>query len=214
MCQAHTRPLSNTGLVFAYMGPPAEKPAVPLYEPLVDPPDNQTVAFSNFLPCNWLQIHENIANQAHAVFLHSGMTVDPDAKPGEGAQLNASFGLMPTLEWFETGDSRGMIFVAGRRVEDRIWIRINDLVLPNITQHAYLFEDGMESKYFCHHLNMTRWSVPVDDHDAKFFGWRYFNDLVDPAKRGDASKCGKEIVSFLDGQVGTDRTKKSRTRSR
>ncbi len=202
VCQGAYPAFEQHGLVFAYMGPPAEKPAVPLYEPLVNPPDNQTVAFSNFLPCNWLQIHENIADQAHAVFLHSGMTVDPDAKPGEGAQLNASFGLMPTLEWFETGDGRGMIFVAGRRVEDRIWIRINDLVLPNITQHAYLFEDGMESKYFCHHLNMTRWSVPVDDTNTKLFGWRYFNDLVDPAKRGDASKCGKEMVDFLDGQVG------------
>jgi len=202
ICQGAYPAFEQHGLVFAYMGPPDEKPAVPVYEPLVYPENNQIVAFSNFLPCNWLQVHENIADQAHAVFLHSGMTVDPNAKPGQGAQLNASFGQMPTLEWYETGEGRGMIFVAGRRIGERIWIRINDLVLPNITHHAYVFEDGKARKHFCHHIHMTRWSVPVDDTNMKLFGWRFFNDLVDPHKRGDPEKCGVEKVDFLDGQVG------------
>lgn len=202
VCQGAYPAFERHGLVFAYMGPPDQRPDFPLYEPLVHPENNRIVAFSNFLPCNWLQVHENIADQAHAVFLHSGMTIDPNAKAGEGAQLNASFGLMPTLEWYETGEGRGMIFVAGRRVGDRIWIRINDLTLPNITHHAYLFEDGADAKYFSHHINMTRWSVPVDDENMQLFGWRFFNDLVDPYKRGDPAKCGKEKVDFLDGQVG------------
>lgn len=202
VCQGAYPAFERHGLVFAYMGPPEERPEFPLYEALVHPPDNQVVAFSNFLPCNWLQVHENIADQAHAVFLHSGMTIDPNAEPGKGAQLNASFGQMPTLEWYETGEGRGMVFVAGRRIGRRIWIRINDLVMPNITHHAYLFEDGAEPKYFSHHINMTRWSVPVDDTNMQLFGWRFFNDLVDPARRGDPSRCGKEKVDFLDGQVG------------
>ena len=130
------------------------------------------------------------------------MTIDPSAKPGEGAQLNASFGQMPTLEWYETREGCGMVFVAGRRIGPRIWIRINDLILPNITQHAYLFEDGAEQKHFAHHISMTRWAVPVDDVNMQLFGWRFFNDLVDPYRRGDPSKCGKEAVDFLDGQVG------------
>lgn len=202
VCQGAYPAFERHGLVFAYMGPPDEKPTFPLYPPLVYPEANHIVAFSNYLPCNWLQVHENIADQAHAVFLHSGMTIDPDARAGEGAQLNASFGEMPTLEWFETGEGRGMVFVAGRRIGQRIWIRINDLVLPNITHHAYLFEDGKDRKHFSHHINMTRWSVPVDDTNMKLFGWRFFNDLVDPHKRGDPSRCGKEMVDFLDGQVG------------
>jgi tert-butyl alcohol monooxygenase / tert-amyl alcohol desaturase len=202
VCQGAYPAFEQHGLVFAYMGPPEEQPTVPLYEPLVFPKDNHIVAFSNFLPCNWLQVHENIADQAHAVFLHSGMTIDPNAKPGEGAQLNASFGQMPTLEWYEIGEGRGMVFVAGRRIGQRIWIRINDLSLPNITQHAYLFEGGTERKIFANHINMTRWSVPVDDENTQLFGWRFFNDLVDPHKRGDPGKCGKEAVDFLEGQVG------------
>ncbi|MGB8418902.1 Rieske 2Fe-2S domain-containing protein [Paraburkholderia sp.] len=202
VCQGAYPAFEKSGLVFAYMGPPAEKPPVPEYEAHAFPPDNKIVPFSNFLPCNWLQVHENIADQAHAVFLHVGMTIDPDAKAGEGTQLNASFGIMPTLEWVETRDGSGMVFIAGRRIGDRIWIRINDLLLPNITQHAHLFEDGEKPKIFANHLSMTRWAVPVDDTHTQLFGWRYFNDLVDPEHRGDASKCGKEKIDFLDGQVG------------
>ncbi len=202
VCQGAYPAVERHGLVFAYMGPPEDRPHLPVYEAHLNPPGNRIVAFSNFLPCNWLQVHENIADQAHAVFLHVGMSVDPDAKPGQGAQLNAAFGLMPTLEWRETRDGQGMVFIAGRRIGDRIWIRINDLLLPNITQHAHLFENGEREKYFCNHLSMTRWSVPVDDTNTQLFGWRYFNDLVDPEHVGAPEKCGKESIDFLDGQVG------------
>ena len=47
---------------------------------------------------------------------------------------------------------------------------------------------------------LTRWHVPVDNTHMKMFGWRHFNDEVDPLGAGNKDDCGYDSIDFLDGQ--------------
>ncbi len=190
----------RSGLVFAYMGPPEDKPPFPEYDAFTAYPDLRLVAFSNVFPCNWLQSMDNIADQLHTAFLHNNMTVD--GKDEAGTSLSTAFGSFPVMDYMEVRDGTGMVFIANRRVdENRVWIRINDLIVPNISQHAYLFEDGSQRRLF-HRVHMSRWYVPVDDTHSIIFGWRMFGDSIDPLHMGREDRLGWDDMDFLEGQVG------------
>jgi hypothetical protein len=106
------------------------------------------------------------------------------------------------MDYMEVRDGTGMVFIANRRVnERRVWVRINDLIVPNISQHAYLFEDGSERRLF-HRVHMSRWYVPVDDTHSIIFGWRMFGDSIDPRRMGREDRLGWDDMDFLEGQVG------------
>ena len=188
------------GLVFAYMGPPDTRPAFPDYDAFSAYPDLKLVPFSNVFPCNWLQSMDNIADQMHTAFLHNNMTVDGNADAS--TSLSAAFAKLPIMEYAEVRDGTGVVFIANRRVSDsRVWIRINDLIVPNISQHAYLFEDGTARRLF-HRVHMSRWYVPVDDTHSIIYGWRMFGDGIDPLRMGNEAKVGWDDMDFLVGQVG------------
>src|SRR5947208_14583734 len=60
----------HKGLVFAYMGPPDQRPGFPIFDAF-DMPGYRAVAERQALtPCNWLQIAENNADPVHLVYLH------------------------------------------------------------------------------------------------------------------------------------------------
>jgi phenylpropionate dioxygenase-like ring-hydroxylating dioxygenase large terminal subunit len=188
------------GLAFAYMGPPETKPEFPNYDAFNAYPDLKLVAFSNVFPCNWLQPMDNIADQMHTAFLHNNMTVA--GVDAASTSLSAAFTKLPIMEYVEVRDGTGMVFIANRRVSDkRVWVRINDLIVPNVTQHAYLYEDGAERRLF-HRVHMSRWYVPVDDTHSIIYGWRMFGESIDPLGKGDESKLGWDAMDFLEGQVG------------
>jgi len=188
------------GLVFAYMGPPDDKPAFPDYDAFTAYPDSRLLPFSNVFPCNWLQAMDNIADQMHASFLHNNMAAD--GIDASSTSLSVAFGKVPVMDYAEVRDATGMVFIANRRVSDsRVWIRINDLIVPNVSQHAYLFEDGANRRLF-HRVHMSRWYVPVDDTHSIIFGWRMFGDSIDPLHMGDESHVGWDDMDFLTGQVG------------
>ena len=129
------------GLVFAYMGPPDKKPAFPEYDGFSAYSDLRLLPFSNVFPCNWLQSMDNIADQMHTAYLHNNMTVD--GTDTASTSLSTAFGQLPVMDYVEVRNGSAMVFIATRRVSDsRIWVRINDLIVPNVSQHAYLFEDG------------------------------------------------------------------------
>lgn len=188
------------GLVFAYMGPPDERPPFPEYDAFSAYPDLKLLPFSNVFPCNWLQSMDNIADQLHTAFLHSNMTVD--GTNSAGTSLSSAFGALPVMDYMEVRAGTGMVFIANRRVSDsRVWVRVNDLIVPNISQHAYLFEDGSQRRLF-HRVHMSRWYVPVDDSHSIIFGWRMFGDSIDPLHMGKEDRVGWDDMDFLEGQVG------------
>ena len=92
-----------------------------------------------------------------------------------------------------------MIFTAGRRLSDeRVWIRISGMGLPNWMQNAAVMAAGPQRHSGA---AMSRWQVPVDDEHSIAFGWRHFNDEVDPEHRGKEEECGVDKIDFLIGQT-------------
>jgi phenylpropionate dioxygenase-like ring-hydroxylating dioxygenase large terminal subunit len=136
------------GIVFAYMGPPGAIAPFPAYDTL----NHANYFLAKFvIPCNWLQILDNGMDPVHAVFLHTRSSQ---------VQFSDAYGLLGVFEWQES--PLGMIYIASRRIGSNIWVRINDLILPNIIQVPPNWEDGTQEK-----LNdrpgATIWSVPIDD---------------------------------------------------
>ena len=190
------------GLVFAYMGPPEEKPDFPGFEDY-GTPEEGIIPYSTWHPCNWLQCHDNFMDPVHAVFLHSRMT---------GDQLTPAWGKMPVVEWYETGGGNGIIYVATRRMDDQhVWNRINHVILPNYCEVGTAFEEGDKQKYFQRNT-WNRWLVPVDDTHSWTFGWRHFRPGVDDGK-GDPEACGRDSIDIGAHQHHGGRTYEERQRA-
>ena len=176
------------GLIFAYMGPPEHKPEFPIYD-VMALPDQELVPYSIFTPCNWVQVFENIMDPIHGVFLHTRIA---------GTQFSDSFGDLPMLEFYES--DVGMYYITPRRVGDNIWVRMNDVVLPNILRAAFIWEGGYAEKHFTRG-SMIRWCVPVDDDSCLAIGFRLFNEQTDPNGIGSQEQIGKDRVDLI-GQTG------------
>ena len=121
----------HNGIVFAYMGPPEERPAFPLYDSFNRPGYRLLPGRKYYYPCNWLQILENAMDPVHTAFLHTIVS---------GSQFTDEFGKLPELDFTET--PVGMIYMATRRVGDNIWARMVENVLPNLQQVAPIWENG------------------------------------------------------------------------
>jgi nitrite reductase/ring-hydroxylating ferredoxin subunit len=172
------------GLLFGYFGPPDMVPEFPRYDSF-EMPGDRLVPYSIHYPCNWLQVHENVMDPVHTVFLHHRSSF---------AQFQADvWGELPVMEFFET--PAGMVYVSSRRWQDKIWVRSNDILLPNIGQIGHLFEDGQDEKAF-NPVAVTRWTTPVDNTNCKIIGWRHFLPETDPRGIANEAEVGKEMVDF------------------
>ena len=188
------------GLVFVYMGDPAQKPEFPEYDGYHLPEGTEYRAFSHIYPCNWLQVYENIMDHMHTATLHTNMTVESvDAQLAEGVNLDG-FNDMPVMDWESTRNGNGCVFIANRRNPDNrtIWVRITEMAFPNMLQIGALFPSARAQRHST--MCLTRWHVPVDNTHMKMFGWRHFNDAVDPWGAGNKDDCGYDSIDFLDGQ--------------
>jgi phenylpropionate dioxygenase-like ring-hydroxylating dioxygenase large terminal subunit len=152
------------GIVFAYMGPPEEMPAFPIYDSLVRPGYRVIPGRKYFYPCNWLQILENAMDPVHTAFLHTIVS---------GAVFTDEFGVVPELDFAET--PVGMIYIATRRVGDNIWARMVENVLPNLQQVAPIWETGQQVHTFSGPF-MSRWIVPLDDTNTMLIELRHVSE--------------------------------------
>jgi phenylpropionate dioxygenase-like ring-hydroxylating dioxygenase large terminal subunit len=193
------------GMVFAYLGDFDEMPKFPEWEFFHTYDDLEFASYSNIYPCNWLQVFDNIPDQMHTSQLHSPtMRVIGDDDDGTypTTAFNPVFAQIPEMEYASVREDTAMVFSAGRRVgKDRVWVRLNDVILPNLTLHPHTAEDGREARHF-HRVYMARWYVPVDNENSIVFGIRMFGESIDPYGTGDKSKCGYNRTDFLDGQTG------------
>lgn len=110
------------GLIFGYFGDPEVIPEFPIYDSYEYEGD-ELRPYSIHYPCNWLQVHENVMDPAHAVFLHTRISYSHFAD---------AWGELPQMDFVET--PTGMIYVTSRRWNDNVWVRSNDIILPNIAQ--------------------------------------------------------------------------------
>jgi phenylpropionate dioxygenase-like ring-hydroxylating dioxygenase large terminal subunit len=207
ICQGAYKAFERDGLVFAYMGPPEEEPPFPNWEnDFTVHPDDHLAAYSNFQTCNWLQVQDNSADQYHHVPLHSTAVV-PGHEQGTtfGEAGAAPYLVRPDLQYFPVHEGRGIAWTSSRRVnEERIFIRVNHQILPNISFHSYLFEDGTAKQHFTR-VHMMRWTVPVDDENSKMIGWRVMGPHLDRRGIGKENMVGFEKMDFLEGQCGMRR---------
>ncbi len=205
--QGAYKAFERNGLVFAYMGPPEEEP------PFVDwengftvHPDDELAAYSNFQTCNWMQVQDNSADQYHHTPLHSTAVVPGHEQGTTFGEAGAGpYLVRPDLQFFPVNEGRTMAWTSSRRFsDDKIFIRVNQQILPNLSFHTYLFEDGSKPKHFSR-IHMIRWTVPVDNENSKMIGWRVMGPHIDPRNVGKREYIGFEKVDFLEGQCGMRR---------
>ena len=128
--------------------------------------------------CNWLQILDAIMDPIHTSFLHSTIS---------GAQFSKGLGEIGELEVYE----RGIQFLGSntRRVNDYVWVRVNELILPNFTQAGAAFAaDGTKTKLFGR-SSFTRWVVPIDDTHSMSLAWGNFGERGDPIEYNTKEGC-------------------------
>jgi len=183
--QGAYKAFERNGLVFAYMGPPEKEPPFPEWEgDFTLSPGDQLVPYSNFQHCNWLQVQDNAADNFHPSALHAAANVVGDHYQGTtfdeiGA---ASMEVPPDMQFIPIHNGRGLACAGARRVDDdKLFIRVQHQVLPNISLHAYTQEDGSQRKLFSR-FNIIRWTVPVDDQNSKMIGWRVIGPTIDPRR--------------------------------
>ena len=153
------------GLLFAYLGPPEALPEFPIYDTF-DIPGMIMTPYSVHFKCNWIQVLDAIVDPVHTAFLHQ-------------SQFSDGFGMMGELEFYNRQSSR-FLGTATRRVGDNIWVRVNELILPNFTQAGAAFAaDGTKIRHFGRSA-FTRWVVPLDDENCIAFAWGNFGERGDP----------------------------------
>jgi nitrite reductase/ring-hydroxylating ferredoxin subunit len=153
------------GLVFAYMGPIDEQPPFPHYD-AYDLPDMVMSPYAAPFQCNWIQVLDAIVDPVHTAYLHHN-------------QFTEGFGKCGEIQFYERHKIR-FLGTATRRVGENIWVRVNELILPNFTQSGAAFStDGTKTRYFGRSA-FTRWVVPVDDENCIAFAWGNFGERGDP----------------------------------
>ena len=178
------------GLIFAYLGPPEEKPDFPVFD-TTQLPNVEMVPYSIDYPCNWLQICENTMDPWHTVFLHARVT---DIHFGD------TWGIAPVTKFFEKDHK--VYTTLTYRVENMIWVRSQETMSPSFSQVGAWWETGREEKYF-KRASITKWTIPHDDDHCMIIAWRSFGDGIDPEGHGIREDCGKNKVDF-PGQTGIE----------
>lgn len=170
------------GIIFAYLGPPEMKPEFPIFD-TYEIPDTERQPYTRDYPCNWVQITENAMDPVHAVFLHARVS---------GAQFAENWDQLGVRDFYSR--ESGFFYTNARRVDRNIWVRLHEVILPNLTHAgAVMSMDGRTQKYFGRNT-FTRWVVPVDDTNTKVIGWLNYGDRTDPPRPEWQSEEGIDVI--------------------
>ena len=170
------------GLIFAYLGPPENRPEFPIFDTF-DLDGHEMQPYARHYPCNWLQITENAMDPVHAVFLHVRAT---------GPQFAETWGQLSVKKFHRR--ETGLYYTNARRVDDMIWVRLHEIILPNLTHAgAVMTMDGRTQKYFGRNT-FTRWVVPVDDVNSRVIAWANFGNRTDPPREQWRTDVGIDII--------------------
>ena len=176
--------LEYHGLVFAYLGPPQEKPDFPVLDTFEEP-ETRIKPYAIWHPCNYLQVMDNLPDFFHTCILHNGIGNAALAR-GEAEtdlKIDMPFEVFPVMEFRPIDDGNGYLYTATRRVGPMIWIRNNHMIFPTFTQNTGLYEEAKEEKYFLR-VALIKWQVPNDDTNCTTLGWRHFSAKTDPEGKG------------------------------
>lgn len=184
------------GLIFAYLGPPNPIPEFPIFDTF-EVPGTEMVPYTCSFPCNWLQVTENGIDPVHSMFLHTLVN---------GPQFSEAWGILGDVRYHINHHS--VYCTITRRVEDNLWFRVQENLLPNITQSGAVHEmDGSRQRYFGRNT-FLRWCLPVDNINTKVVAWACFGDRSDPMQYNNPN----DIERLEQGEI-FDRSPKERQRS-
>ena len=185
------------GLAFAYMGPSNDIPPFPVFDTFDEEGDDM-LPYLIKSPCNWLQVMENAWDPFHVVYLHTRAV---------RTQFIDAFSELPMIEYYQR--PYGDFYTNTRRVDDIIWVRVHDLMLPSFTQNGGHFPVPEDSRYFGR-CGLSRWVTPIDDTHTMVIAWRHFRDGDDPRGLTNKDEVGFGKTDFY-GQ-GSDRPYEMRQR--
>ncbi len=156
------------GLIFAYMGPIELIPEFPVYDSF-DFENMEMVPYKAPFGCNWLQVLDAIVDPIHTAFLHSNVS---------RVQFSEGFGEVGQMDFFER--KSWILGCNSRRVGNNVWLRINEVILPNFTQAGSAFAADGTKEIFYGRSSFTRWVVPIDDETTICYAWANFGERGDP----------------------------------
>jgi hypothetical protein len=162
----------RNGVIWAYLGPRAEPPELPLLEWNLRR-DNIPFMWRNYRACNWAQAMEGDLDSSHINFLHRTLdSVEVSTVPGVPVPGYAASGIRllqdagaPRLEIRDT--EIGAVHTAARRLEDgREYHRVHPFMFPFHT----MVGGGTNSSEVS--FNGKIW-VPMDDYQTLALEWQF-----------------------------------------
>jgi phenylpropionate dioxygenase-like ring-hydroxylating dioxygenase large terminal subunit len=182
------------GFVWAYLGPLDRKPPLPKYDLLEDIPDGWEIIADDtsipsggagFLPCNWLQHHENGLDPAHVPIVHEHQFPPMMAQ----AQMSATFDTLPDRIF-----SNGKFKLDGMMMDFDV-----EVLVPNIRviPSPLLPTPRPDGK-----SDQISWTLPKDNTDTIVF-----TAIVQPIGQ---TPFGGELYN---GKAWTDRRFRSASRA-
>jgi phenylpropionate dioxygenase-like ring-hydroxylating dioxygenase large terminal subunit len=150
------------GLIFAYMGPPERKPALPRYRCLEELDEGEFLETNDtsiggggptIIPCNWFQHYDNLPDTFHVQVLHTTFS---------GVQFVEAMGIMPEVSWHLT--DKGVKTVSIRKVEGgRTFRRVSEAVLPTLR----VIPNPRVGDYG--RVESIGWVLPIDDTSFRIY---------------------------------------------
>jgi phenylpropionate dioxygenase-like ring-hydroxylating dioxygenase large terminal subunit len=167
------------GIVWTYMGPAEEPPALPEFEFCLVPDEQRTYRVFR-QECNYLQVLEGGIDPTHVMWLHSPYDL-ADEKLAEAHQpsqhLVANRSGMRTPMAIEIVDTAAGFMYGAKRPfgEDKNLWRVNQFVMP-----YYTMPPGSE-------LRGARIYTPIDDENSIKWqiNWYPTKEIMQSVKRGD-----------------------------
>jgi phenylpropionate dioxygenase-like ring-hydroxylating dioxygenase large terminal subunit len=150
--------VESGGILWAYMGLPDLRPALPAFE-WTELPASHRYLSKRWQECNYLQAMEGGIDSSHVSFLHSGeLHTDPLHRGNKGARYQQD-----RRPRFEVIESEGGLYIGARRDAEpgHYYWRITQWIMPWYT---------MVPPYGDNALNAHAW-VPIDDENC--FTWTF-----------------------------------------
>ena len=172
------------GVIWAYMGPSAEKPPPPSFEWVGLPPSHRFIT-KRWQESNYLQAVEGGIDSSHVSFLHRGdMATDPFHKNAGGARM-----VKATKTTFDILDAPGGMIIGARRDAEpgKYYWRITQFIMPWYT---------LIPPYANNALNGHAW-VPMDDESCVAWTMTFHPTAPIPEKDIELFKEGNGVHASL-----------------
>jgi phenylpropionate dioxygenase-like ring-hydroxylating dioxygenase large terminal subunit len=166
------------GLIWAYLGPPAQRPPVPEGELLRAPASHRHVS-KNIEECNYLQALEGGFDSAHVTILHN-------QNIGDRSFLRDFAATIPRIDVEPT--DYGMLYTGIRTRGGRQHVRVYHYVMPvmQIRGQNIAFDPEILT------INGHFW-VPIDDHHTATYNWMYSDNPAIPLTQRFIDEAETEI---------------------